>query len=203
MKKMTSLFFTALLIITVLFMYASAAESVPTSTPSETIGISVIGCKEDQECFFEIKADNEEYPLPENAVLSIIGEGCASFGEITFPAKLGIYTYTIEMAAGNDPLCVYDEKIYTVTATVLRNKENGYFAVYTIKDVEGEKVPEAAFSVEWKTVEESKFELPKTGSNGTWLLSIVGIVGIAIAIFVIVKVLKRKDPQNAQDTKNT
>ena len=41
------------------------------------------------------------------------------------------------------------------------------------------------------------FDLPKTGSTGTWMLSIVGILGMAAAAFVIVKASKRREEDAA------
>lgn len=189
MKKAISLIITAIMIFAALFMAVSAAEDVP----SKTISISIDGAKASQKCSFEIKADKEGSPLPKNTIVSITGEGSAAFEEIEFPDRIAEYTYTISQIPGDDPLCVYDKIVYSVTANVLRNENDEYFAVYTIKNSDGEKISTAKFNVKWN-VEEN--DLPKTGGESTWLYSLIGILGVAVASFVFITVFKRKESIN-------
>ncbi len=66
---------------------------------------------------FEIKAEDENNPMPENKTVTIEGNGEASFGELTFE-KTGTYTYTIVEKVGDLEEYEYDDTVYTIVYEV-------------------------------------------------------------------------------------
>lgn len=67
---------------------------------------------------FELKANDDSYPMPSNAEARVVGNGTASFGTITF-TETGTYTYVITEKAEDDKY-TYDDTIYTVIFEVTK-----------------------------------------------------------------------------------
>ena len=67
---------------------------------------------------FELKANDDSYPMPSNAEARVVGNGTASFGTITF-TETGTYTYVITEEAEDDKF-TYDDTIYTVIFEVTK-----------------------------------------------------------------------------------
>ena len=77
---------------------------------------------------FELRAKDEGYPMPEGArkngeqetsskIITITGNGTASFGTITF-TETGTYTYVVTERAGDSEDYTYDNTTYTVVYEV-------------------------------------------------------------------------------------
>ena len=90
-------------------------------------GEAVDNCKDT--FTFELKANDESYPMPGNSsskTITIIGNGTASFGTITF-TQTGTYKYTITEKAGDSEDYTYDNASYTVVYEV--TNESGLLEV--------------------------------------------------------------------------
>lgn len=83
------------------------------------------------------ESSNNNYPMPDNTNLKIIGNGTASFGTITFN-KTGTYSYTIKELSGNSDYYEYDEAECIVTFEVT-NSEGLLEVKQTIKKNEFNK----------------------------------------------------------------
>ena len=118
---------------------------------SSSIGLSKNVIKPDgsiiedctEEFTFELTADDESFPMPENTRVTITGNGEATFGTITFDST-GTYTYKIVEKAGNSDIYTYDDTEYTIvyevtnpeglleiSKTVKKNGFNGDVVAFT------------------------------------------------------------------------
>ena len=92
---------------------------------STSVGVNKLVAKPDgsvvencDEVFsFEITAEDESYPKPENGVVAVTGNGEASFGTITFDTT-GTYTYKVVEKSGNNKDYKYDDAEYTIVYEV-------------------------------------------------------------------------------------
>ena len=66
---------------------------------------------------FELTAEDESFPMPENNRVTITGNGDANFGTITFDST-GTYTYKIVEKVGNSDIYTYDDTEYTIVYEV-------------------------------------------------------------------------------------
>ena len=78
-------------------------------------GTALNECNE--EFTFEIIANEDSFPMPENSEVKVIGNGDASFGTITFD-KTGTYTYKVVEKARNNDNYIYDDTEYTLVYEV-------------------------------------------------------------------------------------
>ncbi|MBQ6222740.1 MAG: DUF11 domain-containing protein [Solobacterium sp.] len=104
---------------------------------------------------FQLTPEEEGYPMPEEAIISIMGNGEAEFGRIQFPQD-GTYRYTIRELNDQQFGYLMDAQIYTVTFTV----SNGVIT----RTITNESVEPASAEVEYGyTGEEATFTAPVDG----------------------------------------
>ncbi len=109
--------------VTITFINDTVDQEPDKVTTSLGVKKSVLGIDGEQledceEIFtFEIKAENENNPMPEHKTVTIEGNGEASFGELIFE-KTGTYTYTIVEKVGDLEEYEYDNTVYTIVYEV-------------------------------------------------------------------------------------
>ena len=88
---------------------------------------------------FELKADDESYPMPETPNAHTHGTQTFEIGPITF-TKAGVYTYKVNEVITDNYLYTFDTRVYTVTVTVV-DTDGTLVATtdYKIGDVEAER----------------------------------------------------------------
>ncbi len=93
---------------------------------------------------FEIAADEEGSPMPENTSISITGEGTESFIIPYDRTQPGIYSYTIRQVPGERTDVTFSSEVYQVKLQVI--EDNGLQTVVSIRTAStNEKTDEAEF----------------------------------------------------------
>ncbi|MDO4614683.1 MAG: FctA domain-containing protein [Lachnospiraceae bacterium] len=93
---------------------------------------------------FEIAADEEGSPMPENTSISITGEGTESFIIPYDRTQPGIYSYIIRQVPGERTDVTCDREVYQVKLQVI--EDNGLQTVVSIRTAStNEKTDEAEF----------------------------------------------------------
>lgn len=143
----------------------------------------------------DVPSDAEEYsfvlegeegvPLPDRNMVTIIGEGTASFSEIVF-VEPGTYRYTARELVGSSEGCSYDPSVYDVEVQVTTDDEgNLSAAVWAVKQGETCKSEEILFVNRYESpVEEEKDEelfgfLPTTGDFSHAALGILAAIALS------------------------
>lgn len=129
---------------------ALAAEPVGVSVPTEILLSGVLPAAPEE---FEVvlKADDVSNPMPEGSVngeyvLRLVGAVKGGLPVIVYD-RVGVYVYTLYQRPGQNPDCVYDDTVYTMTVYVT-NAENGSGLETTVvvyPDFDSEKMSSPQF----------------------------------------------------------
>ncbi|MBR2744751.1 MAG: hypothetical protein IKE01_05615 [Clostridia bacterium] len=116
-----------------------------------SVGVTKIVVNENEEVLednedtftFELRANDDSYPMPSSTKATVTGNGTVSFGTITF-TETGTYVYEIKEKAEDSDKYTYDDAIYTlvfevtkpeglleVTRTIMRNGFMGSTITFT------------------------------------------------------------------------
>lgn len=200
-KRLLLLFVTVLLAVMVFTPVDAYAES----------GYCTVNLEVEKQLQGNSSSDSEEYvfvlegkegaPLPNENIVKIVGDGKASFPDITF-TEPETYHYTIREVPGDSEECIYDSSIYDVMVQVTTNDE-GYLSatVWAMKQGETSKTEKILFINSYDTVDEEEpsdkendfFELlPKTGDLGLFVILPLFVIGIAVVSLCIVFAICRR-----------
>lgn len=167
MKKKGYRTFFVSLILAVMFAAAVPACVFAANSPSISIPVTLTikGVVPEQQEAYRVllKADDQAFPMPEGSVdgeytLTVTSGKTAKFPDITY-SQLGVYTYTVSQVAGDNELCTYDDRVYTLKVYITNVKAgSGLEATAILSPDEGEnKFPEAEFV--------NSYEAPPAGSE--------------------------------------
>ncbi len=187
---------------------AFAADDLGITIP---VTISLSGTLPETAEDFTVKltADDASYPMPEGAdgneyTMKITGADTKNFPVITYD-ELGVYTYTISQAAGENKKCTYDKMVYSLTVYVT-NKEDGSgleASAVLYPDTKGDKQACAEFKNQYEIVTPTptatstptptptKTPSPKTGDNSAVAYYAV-IIGVCAGVIAIALAARRK-----------
>lgn len=182
-----------------------SASSLPGLKLPVTVKLSGGPPTEDEDYTIVLKADNPEYPMPEDSVdesynMTIQGEGSKELPEINF-SSVGVYTYTISQLAGVNELASYDDKVYNLVVFVT-NAKNGSGLEITVNLYllgEKEKQDELLFLNNYEKEPSQEVEIPEpedkpkeeaedgfeqtaTSAIGLSLFALVGMVGVGTVV---------------------
>ena len=165
-----------------------------------TITKHISGIEGTDEVFaFQISADDEAFPMPDNAEATIAGEGKASFN-ISY-GEVGIYTYTVREIAGSGEYCTYDDTVYAVSVYVLWDEENGKLDTVVVCADENDYKTEAVFTnvytppVPPQTPTPTPPPAPTTGDARKLVQGLALMAIAAICIFAASYLLKKRRTQ--------
>ena len=201
--------FMAMICSTAMALPAFAAEHPGVSIPAAvSLSGTLPGAAE--EFTVVLKADDAAYPMPEGAEngiysMTITGEGTKKFPTMTY-SKVGVYTYTIYQAAGNNESCTYDDRVYTLTVYVTNAEDGSGLETSAVlyPDSKGDKLPSAEFENAYEVVPSTPAETekptapsdsPKTGDESTPILYGVLIMislGVLAALLMAPKRKRQK-----------
>ena len=171
--------------------------SVRAAEAKITITKHISGIEETDEVFtFQISADDEAFPMPDNAELTIEGTGKASF-DIRY-GEVGIYTYTVREIAGSGEYCTYDDTVYAVSVYVLWDEENAKLVTVVVCADENDYKTEAVFTNVYTppapppTPTPTTPPAPTTGDASKLIQGLALTAVAAICIFAATYLLKKR-----------
>lgn len=112
-------------------------------------------------------------------------------------------TYKVKEVATDDEFKLLADEI-TVVITATKNEEAAVCTVCGEKPLVGAATVNGGTAMmvdglaELTVVNNPSFKLPQTGSTGTWLISVCGILAMAAAAFVIILVCRKKKTNDAE-----
>lgn len=131
-------------------------------------------------------------PMPEQDMITITGEGRASFPAVTYTEPED-YHYTLREVKGSTQGYIYDETVYNITVQVIMDDEGGLAAVVYISEEGSDlKAEKALFSNKYVSLlpDNQKGDTGKTPQTGDgaspalWLIlcggSLIGLIGLSL-----------------------
>lgn len=179
MRRWQKFFFSLVMMVmcsTAMVVRAYAAEQPEISVP---ITISLQGTLPypTENYTVALKADNVDYPMPEDAsdgtyFLTITGEDTENFPTITYE-RVGIYTYSVYQVAGTNQQCTYDDTVYSLIVTISNKADYSGLEATAIlyPEPNGNKSSGAEFTNKYKVdLPADTSDVVKTGDESSPLL---------------------------------
>lgn len=159
---------------------------------NEVIGNELL---EDESFFYEIKAVDVEYPMPEETIVSVEGQGNVSFENFVYTTP-GIYEYQIYQLVGEEETCNYDETIYEVTVYITNDGSGGLDStVYAIKSGTDLKSASITFTNTYEEIIDPDSETTGNATTGdnTDISYILFLMVLSVSMIVMLREKKRLD----------
>lgn len=134
----------------------------------------------------------EDAPMPDEAALTITGEGKAKFPEITY-AEPETYRYTVREVPGDSASCTYDSSVYDVSVMITTDDGGNLSAnVSATKEGESAKADKIRFVNRYETTVSTDDGTPLSQTGDMSHMIIAGVLCAAvIVIFVGVIIFRR------------